>query len=55
MGVVAVTLRIGANVHSGQQLLERLSVKIGATLLVLGLAQLVNMSVLNGYGRRRNA
>jgi hypothetical protein len=55
MGVVAVTLRIGADVESGQQLIERLSIKIGATLLVLGLAQLINMSVLNGYGNRRNA
>jgi hypothetical protein len=52
MGVVAVTLRIGSNVDSGQELVERLSMKLGIVMLVLGVAHLVNLSVLNGFGRR---
>jgi hypothetical protein len=52
LGVVAVTLRIDSNVDSGQQLVERLSMKLGVMMLVLGVAHLVNLSVLNGFGRR---
>jgi hypothetical protein len=52
IGVVAVTLRIGSNVDSGQQLIERLSMKLGIVLLVLGVAHLINLSVLSGFGRR---
>jgi hypothetical protein len=52
-GVIAVTLRIGSDVHSGQQLIERLSLKLGTMALLLGLAHLVNLSVLSGFSRGR--
>jgi hypothetical protein len=54
-GVVTVTLRIGASVHSAQELFERLSLKLGIMMLVLGVAHLVNLSVLNGWSQRRDA
>jgi len=52
VGAVAVTLRIGADVHNAQELVERLSMKLGIMLLALGVAHLINLSVLNGFGRR---
>jgi len=51
-GVIAVTLRVGSDVDSGQQLIEHLSLKLGLMALLLGAAHLVNLSVLSSYGHR---
>jgi hypothetical protein len=52
-GVVALTLRIGSPVRDAQQVVEQLSVKLGVVMLLLGLVHLVNITVLNGFSRRR--
>jgi hypothetical protein len=53
LGLAAVTAQFGASVQNGQQVLDRLTMKLGAVLLVLGVAHLLNMRVLHGYASRR--
>src|SRR5512144_2436544 len=50
LGLAAVTAQLGASADSGQQVIGRLSVKLGAVLLIIGAAHLLNMRVLHGYG-----
>ena len=52
-GVVSVSLRLASDARTGQQVIEQLSVKLGAVMLVLGVLHLVNLSVLTRIGQRR--
>jgi hypothetical protein len=51
-GVVSVALRVASNARTGQQVIEQLSVKLGAVMLLLGVLHLVNLSVLTRIGQR---
>lgn len=50
-GVVSVSLRVAGDTRTGQQVIEQLSVKLGAVMLLLGVMHLVNLSVLTRIGR----
>ncbi len=52
-GMVSLALRIDSDAHTGQQVVEQLSVKLGAVMLILGAMHLVNLSVLTRIGRGR--
>jgi len=56
VGFVLLFLRGGADVHGTQELVERLSVKLGVVLLSLGVLHLFNVlvfsSIRNGQHRR---
>jgi hypothetical protein len=51
-GMVSVSLRLGGDARTGQQVIERLSVKLGAVMLLLGALHLVNLAVFARIGRR---
>jgi hypothetical protein len=53
LGLTAVTAQLGTSAHSGQQILEQLTAKLGAVLLFLGVTHLLNMRTLSRFGSRR--
>jgi hypothetical protein len=55
LGLAAVTAQLGTSAHSGQQILEQLTAKLGAVLLFLGVTHLLNMRTLSRFGSRRQA
>lgn len=53
LGFVTVAMRTGDRIESAAAALERLSVKVGAVLLVLGAIHLFNVFALSRYRRSR--
>ncbi len=53
LGYVAVAMRVGEVISTTSQALERLSLKVGFVLLVLGAVHFVNLFALNRYRNAR--